>query len=209
MIQIAPSLLAADFSRLWTELERVSDADMLHLDVMDGHFVPNISLGQPVISALRKVTALTFDVHLMLSHPLRYIEDFRKAGADIISFHIECEDDPAAVLDEIERVGAKPALAIKPATPVSAIAPFLNRVYMVTVMTVEPGFGGQKLMPAPLEKIAEIKALAPNVLTQVDGGVNRETVQLVKQKGADILVAGSAVFTASDPKEEIEALKAL
>ncbi len=205
---IAPSLLAADFSALGKEVEKVSSADMLHIDSMDGCFVPNLSMGPGVVASIRDKSALFFDVHLMLEHPLPYIEAFRKAGADAITFHIECADPPAQVLDAIVSSGAKAGIALKPATPPEALEPFGDSLYMVTVMTVEPGFGGQKLMPAPLEKIAWLKRRFPRLLVEVDGGVNFQTAPQVLAAGADILVAGTAVFGASDPSAAIDKLRA-
>lgn len=207
MTYIAPSLLAADFSDLGREVARVSSADMLHIDIMDGCFVPNISMGPQIVAAIRDKTSIPFDVHLMLEHPLPYIEAFRKAGADSITFHIESKDDPAAVLQAIRESGAKPGIALNPATPPQALAEFASQLYMITVMTVEPGFGGQKLIPAALEKLPWLKENFPAVLLEVDGGVNGETAPVCRQKGADILVAGTAVFKAQDPSAAIEALK--
>lgn len=207
MIMIAPSLLAADFSALGEELRRVSSADLLHIDVMDGCFVPNLSMGPGVAAALRDKTDLPFDVHLMLLHPLPYIGAFRKAGADLITFHIECADDPEKVLRAIRESGAKAGIALKPATPPEALLPFARDLSLITVMTVEPGFGGQKLMPAPLEKIPILKKNIPGALVEVDGGVNLQTAPTVRQAGADVLVAGTAVFGAADPASAIAALR--
>lgn len=206
---IAPSLLAADFSALGQEITRIKDADSLHIDVMDGVFVPNISMGPGIIRALRDKTSLFFDVHLMILRPLPYVEVFRKAGADSITFHVECSDDPAAVVDAILRTGAKAGVALKPATGVEAIGDWGGKLSSVTVMTVEPGFGGQKLMPGPLQKISQIKERFPHLLVQVDGGVNRDTISLCAQAGADSIVAGTAVFGAPDPQKEIGRLRAV
>lgn len=206
MIYIAPSLLAADFTRLGEEVQKIEGANMLHVDVMDGHFVPNISLGPGIISALRKVSGLTFDVHLMMEEPLPYISVFRQAGADIITFHVECADPPETVVAAIRASGAKAGVAISPETPVSAIGNWGEDLKQVTVMTVEPGFGGQEMIVDVLPKIFEIKARFPRVLVEVDGGVNLETAPLCKAAGANILVAGTSVFQAEDPYLEMRCL---
>ena len=204
---IAPSLLAADFSALGQEIARIPSAEMLHIDVMDGRFVPNLSMGPQIVAALRDKTEQIFDVHLMLEHPLPYIESFRRAGADIITFHIECGDDPAELIRAIRNCGAKAGIAVKPGTPVESLFPYGADLHLVTVMTVEPGFGGQKLMPGPLEKIAVLKQKFPQILAEVDGGVNLETAGLCKEAGTDVLVAGTAVFQAEDPERAIALLR--
>ena len=216
MAMISPSILSADFCRLADECRLVLEAgaQMLHFDVMDGHFVPNISFGVPVLASLHKgIPSAFFDVHLMISHPLAYVEPFAKAGADLINFHIEAEDDPAAVLAAIRAAGRKTGMTIKPGTPVEALYPWLDQLDLVLVMSVEPGFGGQKFMPAALDKLAALKARRQEkglaFLLEVDGGVNAETAPLCAAAGADVLVAGSAVFAAADPAAAVAAFAAL
>ena len=216
MAMISPSILSADFCRLADECRLVLEAgaQMLHFDVMDGHFVPNISFGVPVLASLHKgIPSAFFDVHLMISHPLAYVEPFAKAGADLINFHIEAEDDPAAVLAAIRAAGRKTGMTIKPGTPAEALYPWLDQLDLVLVMSVEPGFGGQKFMPAALDKLAALKARRQEkglaFLLEVDGGVNAETAPLCAAAGADVLVAGSAVFAAADPAAAVAAFAAL
>ncbi|MDD7403207.1 MAG: ribulose-phosphate 3-epimerase [Butyribacter sp.] len=200
MFQIAPSILAADFNCLGKQLQEVEKADVrvLHLDVMDGVFVPSISFGMPVIASIRKESNLFFDVHLMVQNPIRYIKDFVKAGADSITVHSEACDDIASTIQEIKCFGVKTGLAINPETPVDAIKPYLPMVDMVLVMSVHPGFGGQKLIPETLKKIEELyqireeSNLCYNI--EVDGGVNAQNISEIVSLGTDIAVAGTAVF---------------
>lgn len=200
-------MLASDYTQMGESLRAVQDADWLHLDIMDGNFVPNISFGPDVVAALRPLTDMPFDVHLMLLHPKRYIEKFAQAGADIVTFHVECADDVAETIAEIERCGMKPGLSVKPGTPAEALFPYLDRLYMALVMTVEPGFGGQKLQEWPLKKVRTLKAHFPNLLIEVDGGINLENAHIVREAGTDVLIAGTAVFTAKDPEQAIQLLR--
>ncbi|MBQ3064120.1 MAG: ribulose-phosphate 3-epimerase [Clostridia bacterium] len=211
-MKVSPSLLAADFADLKTAVARIATADMLHLDVMDGIFVPNISFGAGIIKALRPHTDLFFDVHLMIERPERYLEDFKRAGADGISIHYESTESPAAVLKTIREMGISPAITISPDTPAEVVFPLLPLVDMVLIMTVYPGFGGQKLIPACLQKARAIKdeILRQNlpVLVQADGGVGPANIAEVAAAGVDVAVAGSAVFGAADPAAVIAAMKA-
>ena len=213
MLTISPSVLAADFTRLGEEVQKAEQAGAtyIHLDVMDGLFVPNISFGIPVIESLRKVSPLVFDVHLMITEPGRYIDAFAAAGADLITIHYESCKDPAEVLRAIRQKGLKAAVALKPATPAEVVFPLLNELDMVLVMTVEPGFGGQKMIPKTVEKVRKIRTYAMehgiNPDIQVDGGINADNLKLVTAAGANVIVAGSAIFRAEDPKAVIDAMK--
>ncbi|MCM1058114.1 MAG: ribulose-phosphate 3-epimerase [Firmicutes bacterium] len=200
---LAPSILAADFWRLGEQIQEVerAGARYLHIDVMDGIFVPSISFGMPVIQTIRKQTDLFFDVHLMIERPERYLREFAECGADLIDFHLEAAEDVRGTIAGIRSLGKKAGVTIKPATPVKAVEPYLELVDMVLVMTVEPGFGGQKLMPECLDKVRELRGLALkrglDIDIEVDGGITADNVGLALEAGANVIVAGSAVFRGS------------
>ena len=204
MIKISPSVLSADFANLATDIKKVeaAGAEYLHLDVMDGEFGPNITFGAPVISAIRKYSGMVFDVHLMTDRPERYIDDFVSAGADIITIHQESTKEPLEVLRAIRKAGKKAAISVKPNTPVEAIFPYLEELDMVLIMTVEPGFGGQKLIPSTLPKIKALReyiiSKGLNVDIEVDGGIGPDNIGLVTSQGANVIVAGSAIFKTED-----------
>ena len=215
MVKISPSILSSDYGNLESELKKMEEcgADMIHVDVMDGHFVPNITLGAPIVKCIRKATKLTFDVHLMISDPYKYVPDFAKAGSDIITFHTESDSDTEKTIDEILSLGKKAGLSVKPGTPIEEIYPYLDKLSLVLIMTVEPGFGGQKFMPSALDKLRWLKAEKDRgglkFLLEVDGGVDNATAPQCVEAGADILVAGSAVFGAADPAAAVRRLAAL
>jgi ribulose-phosphate 3-epimerase len=213
-LQIAPSILAADFSRLGEAVNQVaSKIEILHVDVMDGHFVPNISIGPPVIASLRNATDLYLDCHLMITDPLRYLESFKQSGADGVTAHIEAVPNPIPVIEECSFLGLDVGLAVNPATPVDAIMPYLDRLSMVLVMSVQPGFGGQSFIEASLAKVEAIRtaidarALVTNV--QIDGGITLANATRARDAGADILVAGNSVFRADDPSAAVRELKTI
>ena len=209
MMKISPSILSCDYGKIAEELKDMErcGADYIHIDVMDGHFVPNITLGAPVVKCIRSATDLPFDVHLMISEPLKYIDDFCDAGADIITFHTECSSPVGETVDKILSRGVKASLTVKPATPAEDIFPYLDKLSMVLVMTVEPGFGGQSFMENMMPKIERIRADFPDIDIQVDGGVNAETIKACARAGANVFVAGSAVFKSENPQETIALLK--
>ncbi|WP_288527349.1 ribulose-phosphate 3-epimerase [uncultured Eubacterium sp.] len=206
-VKISPSILASDYANLQSELERISTSDLIHVDVMDGHFVPNISIGAPVTAACKKVCDVPFDVHLMISNPLDYAEDFAKAGADIICFHSECDSDTEGTINKILSLGKKAGLAIKPATPIDEVVKYLDKLSMVLVMTVEPGFGGQSFMESTMPKVEAIRKINPDIDIEVDGGINAETIKIAAKAGANVFVAGSAVFKSENPAETIALLR--
>lgn len=213
MILISPSILSADFARLGEEIETIHTADYVHFDVMDGVFVPNLSIGLPVLQCVRKATDMTLDVHLMITKPHKYVGRFCDAGADIVVFHLEADEpqDVLAALDDIHARGKRAGLALKPKTPADAVLPYLDKCDMVLVMTVEPGFGGQSFMADQMEKVSAVRrmiterGLACDV--EVDGGVNPETAKVCVAAGANVLVAGSDVFKAPDRAARIRELR--
>ena len=212
-MKVAPSLLSCDFSQMGNEIVRIDQAgaDMVHLDVIDGHFVPNLTIGPAIVKALRPYTKLPFDVHLMITDPLDYIDSFADAGADIITFHLEADSDLDRTIEKIRERGVKPGVVIKPATPAEAVFPYLDRVYMVLVMTVEPGFGGQSFMADMMPKVKaireEISRRQLDVLIEVDGGVSAKNIDIVTEAGADVSVSGTGVFKADDTAAAIRYLQ--
>ena len=213
MLKIAPSILAADFTRLGEDIRSVESADYLHFDVMDGVFVPNISIGLPVLESVRVITDMTLDVHLMITSPARYVSRFAEAGGDIIVFHVEAEtpENITAAIDEIHGAGKKAGLSVKPGTPAESLLPFIGALDIALVMTVEPGFGGQEFMAAMLPKIRMLRqtidSSSLNCELEVDGGINFVTAKLCVEAGADVLVAGNDVFRSDDRAARIELLR--
>lgn len=208
---IAPSILSADFGKLADSVALVKEAKWLHIDVMDGHFVPNISIGPLVVKGLRQYTSQVLDTHLMISEPEKYIKQFIEAGSDRITFHIETVEDVPGIIKMIRKSGAKVGISIKPATPVSDIAKWIPFIDQVLVMSVEPGFGGQEFIMDSPQKIMEISKLRDNLnkdlLIVVDGGINNITANYCKEAGADVLVAGSYIFNSENPKEKMDSLR--
>ena len=213
MIKIAPSILSADFANLERDIHRISTADYVHVDVMDGVFVPNISIGLPVLQSIRKVTDMFLDVHLMIVEPVRYVERFCDAGADLVTVHVESDtpENIHAAIDKIHAKGKKAGIVLKPATPAEAVLPYLEKVELILVMTVEPGFGGQKFMADMMPKVQQIRsyidAMNPACELEVDGGVDPDTCKLCIASGANVLVAGSSVYKAEDIPARIRALR--
>ena len=216
MAKIAPSILSADFANLERDIHDLekNGADIVHVDIMDGIFVPNISIGIPVVAALRKVTDLPLDVHLMIDRPIRYVEEFVKAGADYLTIHVEADQpqNTLEALDKIRALGCKAGIVLKPKTPAEAAIPYLEKCDMILVMTVEPGFGGQKFMADQMPKVQQLKEwledINPDCLIEVDGGVDANTCAVCKESGADVLVAGSAYFKATDRASFVKTIQA-
>lgn len=210
---IAPSILSSDFSKLEEEIKAVekAGADLLHLDVMDGHFVPNITFGAPVIKSIRKCTKLPFDVHLMIEKPEKYIDDFISSGADIITFHIESTEKILENIKKIKSASKKVGLSLKPKTDLNEILPFLDKLDLILIMSVEPGFSGQKFISSTFDKIKKLREIIDeknlSTIIEVDGGINLETVNIVKEAGAEICVAGDSIFKSKDYTKSIFLLK--
>ena len=215
MIKISPSILASDFANLETEIRRIETADYVHVDVMDGLFVPNITIGIPVVAAIRKKTDMLLDVHLMIDRPVRYVEEFCKAGADIVTIHVEAdtEENTMKAIDLIHGCGKKAGVVVKPKTSAEAVLPFLDKCDIVLVMTVEPGFGGQSFMADMMPKVTalrqEIDRRGLSVSIQVDGGIGAATAPVAAAAGADVAVMGSAVFNDPDPRALVAQVQAL
>lgn len=216
MVKVAPSILSADFVNLERDIRALKEtgADYVHVDVMDGLFVPNITIGIPVVAAIRRITDMPLDVHLMIDRPLRYVDDFCKAGSDLLTVHVEADtqENTLAALKRIRENGVRAAISVKPKTPAEAVLPFLPYCDLILVMTVEPGFGGQSFMQDMMPKLKTIRgyidAQNPSCELEVDGGVNTETARICRENGANVLVAGSAYFKAADPAAFVRAVKA-
>lgn len=216
MVKVAPSILSADFVNLERDIRALKEtgADYVHVDVMDGLFVPNITIGIPVVAAIRRITDMPLDVHLMIDRPLRYVDDFCKAGSDLLTVHVEADtqENTLAALKRIRENGVRAAISVKPKTPAEAVLPFLPYCDLILVMTVEPGFGGQSFMQGMMPKLKTIRgyidAQNPGCELEVDGGVNTETARICRENGANVLVAGSAYFKAADPAAFVRAVKA-
>lgn len=216
MVKVAPSILSADFVNLERDIRalKTTGADYVHVDVMDGLFVPNITIGIPVVAAIRRITDMPLDVHLMIDRPLRYVDDFCKAGSDLLTVHVEADtqENTLAALKRIRENGVRAAISVKPKTPAEAVLPFLPYCDLILVMTVEPGFGGQSFMQDMMPKLKTIRgyinAQNPGCELEVDGGVNTETARICRENGANVLVAGSAYFKAADPAAFVRAVKA-
>jgi ribulose-phosphate 3-epimerase len=213
MVKIAPSILSADFSKLENEIKKVEQAgaDLLHIDIMDGHFVPNLTFGPPVVSSIRKVSKLPFDVHLMINNPDAFLSEFVRAGADMITIHAETAPHLHRLLQTIKDYGIRSGIALNPATSISVVEEVLDITDMVLIMSVNPGFGGQKFIPSSISKIARLKKMIEdrklNIDIEVDGGINQQNAQPVIQAGANILVAGSAVYGAADMADAIKNIR--
>lgn len=209
MVKVSPSILSADFSNLGKAVKdlEMAGADYIHMDVMDGSFVPQITFGAKMVESLRSDTHLILDVHLMIENPKKHIKDFAEAGADIITFHAEAVEDIEAAIDLIKSYGKKVGISIKPDTKVEKIEQFLGKIDMVLIMTVEPGYGGQEMIVETLKKVKKIRKMYPNLDIQVDGGINQDTINTAINAGADVIVAGSYIFSGEDMKSRIESLR--